>query len=141
MGLERLLERMHGGVADAYTAAARSYLESAPFGHALGALERAGEDAGAASSLVRYAEGMQRFLAGEYESRLDHLTAWLDAGLEPADEHYALFAHTAVARIDRLVDEEVVLARAAKVVERLEAAASAQPGEGASRTLSERRRK
>ena len=141
LGLERLLERMHGGVAEGYTAAARSYLESAHFGHALGALERAGGETGASSPLVRYAKAMQRFLEGEYESSLDHLSAWLDDGLEPADEPYALLAHAAVARIDRLVDEEVLLARAGKVVERLEAAASAQTGEGASSALSERRRK
>jgi len=141
MGLERLLERMHGDVAAAYTAAGRSYLESAHFGHALAALERAGGRDGRPSPLVRYARGMQRFLAGDYASSLDHLSGWLDAGLTSEDAPYALLAQAAVARIDRLVDEEAVLANAARIAARLEVAASAQPGEGAPDTPSERRRK
>lgn len=140
-GIEHLLERMHGDVASAHDAAARSYLESAHFDHALVAFEAAGGVDAAVLRLACYARGMRCFLAGEYAESLEHLTDWLDAGLDDSEASHAQLAHAAVARIDRLVKDEALVGRAAEVAARLEGVGSAQPSDAAPGMSSDRLRK
>jgi len=125
-GLDSLLAAMHGDVADAHRAAALSYLESAHFGHALDALElalgRSGSPTGGANleRLSSYARGMCSFLAADYTASLDHLEAWILAEPGPDEAGYASLAHSAISRIDHLVQDEAVIARAVALAARIE---------------------
>jgi len=122
--LEALLAQMHGDPAEAYVAAARSYLDSAHFGHALGVLSVA-EGAGAlegarVAHLEAYARGMQSFLAGEYTASLDQLETWVDAGPDTSETGYASLAQAAVSRMDHLVQDPPVIARSLALAARME---------------------
>jgi len=141
VGLDHLLAEMHGDLAHAHAAAARSYLESAHFGHALAAFEAAGEEAEDVSRLVGYARGMQSFQAGEYAVSLDQLGGWLDAGVGAGDAPHVALAHSAVAHIDRLVKDDALVARADAVASRLAEVAAGQLVAGDSAPLLLRERK
>jgi len=122
-GLDALLEQMHGEATEGYAAAAISYLDSAHFGHALGALEATGELAMVRPSLDRlacYARGMRAFLAGEYAESLEHLEAWLDAEPGPSEAAYASLAHSAISRIDHLIKDRALVERSAVLARRIE---------------------
>ena len=119
-GLDALMVRMFGSLAEAYVAAAESWLASAHFRHAIDVLDEArrlgvaGPESDAVVRLEHYARGMRAFLAGDYGESLDELEVWVDtrerSGASDAtrrDEvHYASLARSAVSRIDGLVEGE-----------------------------------
>ena len=122
-GLDGLLEQMHGEVTEGYVVAGLSYLASAHFGPALTALTTASDRSGSGaapprSDLARlscYALGMRAFLEGDYPASLGQLEAWLDAEPDGFEARYASLAHAAISRIDRLVEDEVLVLRAASL--------------------------
>jgi hypothetical protein len=109
---EGLLEAMHGEVAKGLVEAARSFLESAYFVEAGQTLKEAGRlDPGVGAEvlgLLRYAEGMQAFLDGDYPTCLSALEAWADAGSAEAERDFARLAASALSRLERLVSFDEV---------------------------------
>jgi tetratricopeptide (TPR) repeat protein len=105
-GLEELLAEIHGDAARGFAVAARSYLESAFFEEAIGALEQARAHASRDGELVRltlYAQGMQAFLGGRYAECFEHIGAWLDAGPSEDEAPFLSLAQSALSRVDHLV--------------------------------------
>ena len=128
-GLETLLSKLYGETAAAYVLAARSYLASAHFDRALEALAEArvrSGDSSAVDRLTAYAQGMQAFLAGRYESSLECLERWLDAQPMCQEESHAALALSAVTRISQVTADEgaaPLIADAVKLARRIEAIA------------------
>jgi hypothetical protein len=109
---EGLLEAMHGEVATGLVEAARSLLESAYFVEASQTLREAARLDPAVGTevlgLLRYAEGMQAFLDGDYPTCLSALEAWADAGSAEVEREFARLAASALSRLDRLVSIDEV---------------------------------
>lgn len=102
-GLDVLLAEIHGAAAAGYLAAAESYLESAFYAEALDALDAANARSPlepADHGLSALAEGMLAFLEGRYDSTVERLGSWLDAG--SPDARALRLAQGAVARIPHL---------------------------------------
>ncbi len=109
---EGLLEEMHGSVSIGLIEAARSLLESAHFVEATQTLREAERlDASARSEtqgLLRYAEGMQAFLDGDYPTSFGALEAWVDSGAAEDEREFARLAASALSRLERLVSLDEV---------------------------------
>lgn len=109
-GFEGLLEAMHGSPVTGLIEASRSLLESAYFVEAVRTLREAARYPEAPRTeidqLMLYAEGMQAFLDGDYESSLAGLEAWVDLGAHELERDFARLAASALSRIDRLVEED-----------------------------------
>jgi hypothetical protein len=131
-GFAGLMEAMHGRFVDGLVEAVRSLLESAYFVEAMRTLrEAAGQPEaplGEIDQLMRYAEGMQAFLDGDYRTSLSALEAWADLAGHEAQPDFARLASSALSRLERLVeedDERESVARAAKELQlRLDAAST-----------------
>lgn len=129
-GFAGLIEKMHGDLATGLIEAARALLHSAYFTEATKTLREASREDGAPRAeieqLMRYAEGMQAFLDGDYAGSIAALERWVD--LEgPADgRRFARRAASALSRLGRLVENEgegaAVLDAAKQLQGRLEAA-------------------
>ena len=107
-GVDGLLADMHGSAREGYIAAVVSYLDSAHFRHALGALVLAKAMAPGnerLERLARYAEGMRQFMAGEYDASLTELEAWIAASPAENEAGYAALAHSAISRMELLVKD------------------------------------
>jgi len=104
-GLDALLDEIHGGAALAYERAARSYLASGYFPeaqHVLDQARRRGLETPAFSRLAAYADGMQRYIDGEYPEAIARLGAWLDAQPKADEAPFAKLAQAAAQRIREL---------------------------------------
>jgi hypothetical protein len=132
-GLEALLAEMHGDPLAAYLSSANSYLKSAHFVQALVALEQAERVAGGRSEVARlglYARGMQAFMAGEYAASLDALQAWVEAGPASGEAAFVSLAHSAISRVERLVESgSDLVKRAEELAARMEPLLEAGPPE------------
>jgi len=123
-GLDGLLAAMHGDAAQGRIEAARSLLESAFFLEA-GVLLREVQGGAAAprpqvDPLLRYAEGMQAFLDGDYTGSLSALETWVDSASHREDPDLARFASSAISQLGRLVEDHPQAAEivaAAKVLQ------------------------
>lgn len=128
-GLEGLLEAMHGSPVNGFVEASRSLLESAYFVEATRTLREAARYPEAPRAeldqLLRYAEGMQAFLDGDYPASLSALEAWVDSGAHGVERDFARLAASALSRIGRLVvdddDAEAIAASAKELQLQLEA--------------------
>ncbi len=124
-GLDALLREMHGDPATGYSVAAHSYLVSGYFAEANRLLSQALARGGERERLLRlanYARGMEAYLARDYREAVKRLGAWLDAGPDAEEEHFADLAFTAVSRVGQLVGSdggEAVVADAAELVRKL----------------------
>ena len=126
-GVEELLTDVYGGPTKASLIAVHSYLESAHFDEALRAIDAVGDQAPVAEELarlVRYARGMQAFLAGDYEGSVRWLTEWVDATPSVREAPYAKLALSAISRIGKLLaegDDASIEVSAAELSRRIEA--------------------
>ena len=111
-GFDGLIEAMHGEVATGLIEAARSLLGSAYFVEANQALREAARRTSVAhpeiQGLLLYAEGMQAFLDGDYETSLTTLEDWVDAGAQEQERDFARLAASALSRLERLVSLDEV---------------------------------
>jgi tetratricopeptide (TPR) repeat protein len=135
MALDALLDWIHGGAAEGYDCAGRSYLVSGFFAEAEGAFAEAIARGGKRNELERlsaYARGMAAYLAGDYRRSVEWLGRWIDTADE-ADARLADLAHAAVSRVGQLAlgdDKQRVTADAAALLERLAAVRSELPPAG-----------
>jgi tetratricopeptide (TPR) repeat protein len=124
-GLDGLLAEIWGDASSGYLAAARSYLESAYFDEAIEALaeaERRSPSGDDVARLAAYAEGMQAYQVGDYQTALARLDAWLDFGPGAEETGFARLALSAIGSVDALVgaaDRSAVSAAAAKMSQRI----------------------
>lgn len=107
-GLDALLADIHGTAAEGFAVAARSYLASGHFAPGLRVLAEArrrseGTDAELAR-LEAYANGMELYLKGHYAESLQALERWVELGPTEAEGDLADLAHTALERLDALVE-------------------------------------
>jgi len=122
---DALLGRLQPGrAARGFGLAGRSYLESGHYAEAERVFAEAEARGGDAAELRRqaaYARGMRAYLAGEYGRSVDELGVWA-RGATPADTFLARLAHSALSRLDRLVqgsERAAILRASAALVERL----------------------
>jgi hypothetical protein len=131
-GFAGMMEAMHGQFVAGLIQAVRSLLESAYFVEAMRTLREAAAQPeaplGEIDQLMRYADGMQAFLDGDYRTSLSALEAWTDLAGQEAHPDFARLASSALSRLERLVeedDERHSVARAAKELQlRLDAAST-----------------
>lgn len=126
-GIDDLLDEIHGGAANGYALAGRSYLASGYYEQADRAFAEAvarGGKRGEFEHLSAYARGMAAYLAGDYGQSMDWLSKWIEAAPE-SDAMLADLAHAAVSKVGQLapVDErERITAAASSLLERLASA-------------------
>lgn len=126
-GFLGLLEAMHGDSVTGLIEGARALLDSAYFIDAAAALEEAGQSPAAPRAeleqLGLYANGMQAFLNGDYDTSLGNLEAWTDVGANEPD--FSRLAAAALGRLGHLVEGEEngaeIAERADQLYARLEA--------------------
>jgi len=124
-GLDALLTSIHGAATAGYGVAGRSYLASGHYEAAYRALAKAlecGGDQGEIAQLSAYARGMSAYLAGDYAESLVGLSEWVEAG-STGGSSLGDLALAAVASLDRLIegdDRDEILARAAKLLEKIQ---------------------
>lgn len=102
-----LIHELYSGPAQAAVVVARSYLESAYFEEALGALAFAvacGADSDETRGLARYAEGMRAFLRGAYAESIQALSDWVEQGGADESPGEARYASAAMDRMDKLAE-------------------------------------
>jgi hypothetical protein len=135
-GVDALFARLQrGDAARGFALAGDSYLESGHYEEAERAYAAAGARGGEPTALARgcaYARGMRAYLAGDYRASVDQLASWT-RGAGEGDDRLAAVAHTALSKLDRLVqgpERGPVLANASALAERLAAlrAPRAAPG-------------
>jgi len=100
--LDDVLASIHGTAVAGYAQAAHSYLHSGFFGPARRALAEAlARDPGRSdlAPLAAYAEGMDRYVAGEHAAALDRLAEWVDAESASAEPVLCDLAYAAVRQI------------------------------------------
>jgi hypothetical protein len=100
--LDDVLASIHGTAVAGYAQAARSYLHSGFFGPARRTLgEALARDPSRSdlAPLAAYAEGMDRYVAGEHAAALERLTAWVDAELVSEEPVLCDLAYAAVRQI------------------------------------------
>jgi len=125
MDIGDLFAEIYGDTVAGYSTAAHSYLRSAFYAEALGALQQAQQASGGCEDfygLICYAEGMRAFLGRSYPRSVEKLSAWVDAGPGEQEKAYAGFARAALSRMGNLIDageDEGVIDDAKKLVERL----------------------
>jgi len=124
-GLDAFLTRLlPGRAARGFALAGGSYLESGHYAEAERVFAEAEARGGNAAELHRqaaYARGMRAYLAGDYGESVAQLTAWAREAT-PAEALLARLAHSALSRLDRLVqgNERASILRGARaLVERL----------------------
>lgn len=135
-GFEGLLVTMHGSFGQGLFEAALGLVDSAYFVEAGKTLREARGQADAPRAeidlLLRYAEGMQSFLDGEYIASLASLEAWVDLGAHEAHPELARRAGAALGRLGRLVENDgegsEMLDAAKQLQQRLESGAGAASG-------------
>lgn len=108
-GLDVLFEEIHGGAAEGYALAARSYLDSGHFSEAAVGLREARARGGEQTVWLRlgaYAAAMEAYRDGLYVEAVSALSRWIDQD-PPADERpYAALAVDALAHLSKLVEPE-----------------------------------
>jgi len=123
-GLDEVLRAIYGAATSGYELAGDSYLASGYYGEAEAAFAAAVERGGDPEALAphsAYARGMAAYLAGHYARSVEELGRWA-AGGAPGAPSRAELAHTAVSKLDRLLeddDRERILAAAAALLEQL----------------------
>lgn len=127
-GLDALLAEIHGAACEGFMLAARSYLDSAYFVEARSVLDEVESRAPGhadASRLRSYADGMQAFLAGDYERSIAELARWIDAGPKPGERSHALLAQAAISRVGDLLrgaEHRPIVKAAESLAERIKSA-------------------
>lgn len=107
-GLDDLLTEVYGGPVEASEIAVHSYLESAHFAEAAQAIQEMSGNASLSQEFARlenYAQGMQSFLAGDFEPSIRWLSKWIDATPSAREMPYAKLALSAVSRIGKLLGD------------------------------------
>ena len=125
---QALLADLYGGAAEAWSRAAHSLLQSGFYAEAATALAKAGEQGKPLPGdawLLRFAEGMAAYLAGQYTDTVASLGAWFAAApavLSPGEKALAQQAASALSRVGALAGTGSAEARAAAgCLERLRA--------------------
>lgn len=107
---EGLLVAMHGNFATGLVEAARALVESAHFVEAEKTLREAARQSPSSlaeiNQLMRYAEGMQAFLEGDYTRSIAALDSWVDLRAHEHESEFARRAASALGRVGRLVDND-----------------------------------
>jgi len=129
--LDDVLASIHGTAVAGYALAAHSYLHSGFFGPARRALAEAlARDPGRSdlALLAAYAEGMDRYVAGEHAAALERLAEWVDADRASAEPVLSDLAYAAVRQIAQSArdtapgaEDSGVAQGAARLAERLSA--------------------
>ena len=125
---QALLAELYGGAAEAWSRAARSFLQSGFFSEARSAFEQAarqGQPLSGDARLLLFAEGMAAYLEGRYGDTVARLGEWFataSTALSPREKALARQAASALSRVGALAGNGSPEAtEAARCLERLRA--------------------
>ncbi|MCP4906252.1 MAG: hypothetical protein GY910_14845 [bacterium] len=131
-GFDGLLEAMHGDFATGLVEAAHALVESAYFVEAMKTLREALRQSKSPLSeidqLLRYSEGMQAFLDGDYAASIAALEAWVDLGALQHERAFARRAASALGRLGRLVENDAAGAAIVDAAKQLQLRLEADSG-------------